>query len=162
MSLLSNWSTYSLFFLLPSFNLYSIIKCLKTYSDIQLQFSNCLSVYHLTQSFVYFCLLFLIEEVLSIFLVRQARCWWNPSAFVCMLLSRFSRVWLCATPQMAAHQAPVSLGFSRQEYWSGLPFPSPMHSCMLSHFSRIRLCVTLDSSPPGSTVHRILQARILE
>ena len=42
------------------------------------------------------------------------------------LLSRFSRVWLCATPQTAAHQAPLSLGFSRQEHWSGLPFPSPM------------------------------------
>ena len=38
-----------------------------------------------------------------------------------LLLSRFSRVRLCATPQMAAHQAPPSLGFSRQEYWSGLP-----------------------------------------
>ena len=34
---------------------------------------------------------------------------------------------LCATSQMAAHQAPLSLGFSRQEHWSGLPFPSPMH-----------------------------------
>ena len=43
-----------------------------------------------------------------------------------LLLSRFSRVRLCATPQTAAHQAPPSLGFSRQEYWSGLPFPSPM------------------------------------
>ena len=42
-----------------------------------------------------------------------------------LLLSRFIR--LCATPQTAAHQAPLSLGFSRQEYWSGLPFPSPMH-----------------------------------
>ena len=31
------------------------------------------------------------------------------------------------TPQMAAHQAPLSLGFSRQEYWSRLPFPSPVH-----------------------------------
>ena len=41
--------------------------------------------------------------------------------------SRFSRVRLCATPQTAAHQAPRSLGFSRQEHWSGLPFPSPMH-----------------------------------
>ena len=30
------------------------------------------------------------------------------------------------TPEMAAHQAPPSLGFSRQEHWSGLPFPSPM------------------------------------
>ena len=44
-----------------------------------------------------------------------------------LLLSRFSRVWLCATPETAAHQAPLSLGFSRQEHWSGLPFPSPMH-----------------------------------
>ena len=42
-----------------------------------------------------------------------------------LLLSRFSHVRLCATPQTAAHQAPPSLGFSRQEYWSGLPFPSP-------------------------------------
>ena len=44
-----------------------------------------------------------------------------------LLLSHFSRVQLCATPWMAAHQAPRSLGFSRQEHWSGLPFPSPMH-----------------------------------
>ena len=44
-----------------------------------------------------------------------------------LLLSRFSRVQLCATPETAAHQAPPSLGFSRQEHWSGLPFPSPMH-----------------------------------
>ena len=44
-----------------------------------------------------------------------------------LLLSRFSRVRLCATPETAAHQAPPSLGFSRQEHWSGLPFPSPVH-----------------------------------
>ena len=44
-----------------------------------------------------------------------------------LLLRRFSRVWLCATPQTAAHQAPPSLGLSRQEHWSGLPFPSPVH-----------------------------------
>ena len=44
-----------------------------------------------------------------------------------LLLRRFSRVRLYATPQTAAHQAPPSLGFSRQEHWSGLPFPSPMH-----------------------------------
>ena len=42
------------------------------------------------------------------------------------LLSHFSCVRLCVTPQMAAHQAPPSLGSSRQEHWSGLPFPSPM------------------------------------
>ena len=44
---------------------------------------------------------------------------------------------------MAAHQAPSSLGFSRQEHWSGLPFPSPMHACVLSHFSRLQLYATL-------------------
>ena len=44
---------------------------------------------------------------------------------VLLLLSRFSRVRLCATPEMAAHQAPWSLGFSRQEHWSGVPLPSP-------------------------------------
>ena len=44
-----------------------------------------------------------------------------------LLLSRFSRVRLCVTPETAAHQAPRSLGLSRQEHWSGLPFPSPMH-----------------------------------
>ena len=44
-----------------------------------------------------------------------------------LLLRHFSRVRLCATLQTAAHQAPPSLGFSRQEHWSGLPFPSPMH-----------------------------------
>jgi len=46
-----------------------------------------------------------------------------------LLLSRSSRVRLCATPETAAHQAPPSLGFSRQEHWSGLPFPSPDEQC---------------------------------
>ena len=44
-----------------------------------------------------------------------------------LLLSHFSRVRLCATPETAAQQAPPSLGFSKQEHWSGLPFPSPRH-----------------------------------
>ena len=41
------------------------------------------------------------------------------------MLSCFSRVQLFATPWAVARQPPLSLGFSRQEYWSGLPFPSP-------------------------------------
>ena len=41
-----------------------------------------------------------------------------------LLLSCFSRARLCATSQTAAQQAPLSLGFARQEYQSGLPFPS--------------------------------------
>ena len=42
-----------------------------------------------------------------------------------LLLSCFSRVQLCATPWTAAYQAPPSMGFSRQEYWRGVPLPSP-------------------------------------
>ena len=53
-----------------------------------------------------------------------------------LLLSHFSHVWLCVGPQMAAHQAPPSLGFSRQEHRSGLPFPSPMHEREKGKWSR--------------------------
>ena len=44
-----------------------------------------------------------------------------------LLLSHFSRVRLCVTPETAAHQAPPSMGFARQEHWSGLPLPSLNH-----------------------------------
>ena len=40
-------------------------------------------------------------------------------------MKSLSRVQLFATPQTVDHQAPLSMEFSRQEYWSGLPFPSP-------------------------------------
>ena len=53
-----------------------------------------------------------------------------------LLLSHFSRVRLCVTPQTAVHQAPPSLGFSRQEHWSGLPFPSLMHESEKWKWSR--------------------------
>ena len=64
-----------------------------------------------------------------------------------LLLSRFSRVWFCVTPDMAAHQAPPSLGFSRQEYWSGLPFPSTVHESeqwkvKVKSLSRVQLFAT--------------------
>ena len=42
-----------------------------------------------------------------------------------LLLSRFSRVRILVTPWTAAHQASPSMGFSRQEYWSGVPLPCP-------------------------------------
>ena len=53
--------------------------------------------------------------------------WETTIPLLLLLLNPFSRVRLCATPQTAAHQALPSLGFSRQEHWSGLPFPSSMH-----------------------------------
>ena len=48
----------------------------------------------------------------------------EPTLLLLLLLSHFSRVRLFVTPETEAHQAPPSLGFSRQDYWSGLPFPS--------------------------------------
>ena len=66
---------------------------------------------------------------------------------------------------MAAHQASPSLGFSRQEHWSGLPFPPPMHASE-SQSEVPQSCPTLsdamDCSLPGSSVHGIFQARVLE
>ena len=50
--------------------------------------------------------------------------WWLPRGWRTEVKS-LSHVWLFATPWTVAHQAPPSMGFSRQEYWSGLPFPSP-------------------------------------
>ena len=82
-----------------------------------------------------------------------------------LLLGHFSGVRLCVTPEMAAHQAPPSLGFSRQEHWSGLPFPSSMHE-RKSESEIAQSCLTLsdpmDCSPPGSSIHGIFQARVLE
>ena len=71
----------------------------------------------------------------------------NYLLLLLLLLSRFSRV----------------LGFSRQEHWSGLPFPSPMHE---SESEVAQSCPTpsdpMDCSLPGSSVHGIFQARVLE
>ena len=66
---------------------------------------------------------------------------------------------------MAAHQAPPSLGFSRQEHWSGLHF---LFQCakVKSESEVAQSCLTLsdpmDCSPPDSSVHGIFQARVLE
>ena len=95
-----------------------------------------------------------------------------------LLLSCFSCVRLCATPETAAHQAASSLGFSRQEYRSGLLFPppralpnpeiepkspvSPAAAAAKSPQSCPTLCDPRDGSPPGSPVPGILQARTLE
>ena len=51
--------------------------------------------------------------------------WRQAVSSLLLLLSRFSRVRLLATPWTAAPQAPPSMGFSRQDYWSGVPLPSP-------------------------------------
>ena len=77
--------------------------------------------------------------------------------------SRFSHVRLCATPWTAAYQASPSMGFSRQEHWSGLPFPSPMHESESEVTqSYLTLSDPMDCSLPGSSIHGIFQARVLE
>ena len=73
---------------------------------------------------------------------------------IAMLLSCFSRVRLCLTPEMAAHQAPPSLGFSRQEHWNWLPFPSPMRESENWKWSR---SVVSDCSWP----HGLQSTRLL-
>ena len=82
-----------------------------------------------------------------------------------LLLSLFSHARLCATPETAAHRAPPSLGFSRQEYWSGLPF-SPQCMKVKSQSEVAQSCPTpsnlVNYSLPGSPVHGIFQARVLE
>ena len=58
---------------------------------------------------------------------------WAPDAITALVighaadLSRFGRVWLCATLSTVSRQAPLSMGLSREENWSGLPCPPPRH-----------------------------------
>ena len=97
-----------------------------------------------------------------------------------------SRVWLCATPQTAAHPAPPSMGLSRQEYWSGVPLPSPtawwektnylsteriyfwIFNCCICVYILSLSVVSYSWRPHGLysarllSVHGIFQARILE
>ena len=79
---------------------------------------------------------------------------WQLMIYFLLLLSRFSRVQLCATPWTAAYQAPPSMGFYRQEYWSGVPLPSPVHvymcmyKCAYEKWKRHSLsCVRLLATP---------------
>ena len=92
------------------------------------------------------------------------------------MLSRFSRVRLFMTPWTVAHQAALSTEFSRQEYWSGLPCPSPgdLADPRIEHVSPVAPSLQTDSLPLSTgeaqnitvtiyyTVHGVLQARILE
>ena len=77
----------------------------------------------------------------------------EPRSRILLLLSRFSRVRLCVTPETAAHWAPLSLRFSRQEHWSGLPFPSRMHESEKWKWSH--------SSPTLSDLHGLQPTRLL-
>ena len=86
----------------------------------------------------------------------------HSSILPLLLLRRFSPVRLCATPQMAAHQAPPSLGFS-----TGVGCHFLLQCMKVKRESEVsQSCPTLsdpmDCSPPGSSIHGIFQARVLE
>ena len=78
-----------------------------------------------------------------------------------MKVKPLSRVRLFATPWTVAYQASLTMGFSRQEYWSGLPFPSPVRESEAAQ-SCPTLCDPMDCSLPRSSAHGIFQARVLE
>ena len=68
-----------------------------------------------------------------------------------------SHVQLLVTPWTAAYQAPPSVGFSRQEYWSGLPLPSPIY-LIKSHYKRINVGLPGGSggkNPPATGAHSL-------
>ena len=70
---------------------------------------------------------------------------WEIALITAELFCRFSHVRLSATPWTMASQAPLSMGFSRKEYWSGLPFPSPVIKYEVSEvksLSRVQLFAT--------------------
>ena len=108
---------------------------------------------------------------------------------VLCLLSCFNRVWICVTLWSVAHEAPLSMGFSRQENWSGLSCPPPgdlpdpgikpvslMSAALAGGFFTMRATWVSEShsvmsntlwphglySPPRSSIHETLPARILE
>ena len=107
--------------------------------------SSRLHLYRTYHSFLPLALSFLPGETLShVHLLNPS----SPSSVHCVL-SHFSHVRLFATPWTVAHQAPLSMGFSRQEYWSGLPFPSPgdLPNPGLPHCRQILNCLSHQGQP---------------
>ena len=83
-----------------------------------------------------------------------------------MKVKSLSHVSLLATPWTAAHQAPPTMEFSRQEYWSGvsgsLPSPVRRHNWLQIVLKQKSLSCVLLCNPMDYTVHGVLQARTLE
>ena len=92
--------------------------------------------------------------------LRRLWSWQNPMFAAATAKSLQSCPTLC-DPIDGSPPGFPSLGFSRQEHWSGFPFPSPMHESEVAQ-SCPTLSDPMDYSPPGSSVHGIFQARVLE
>ena len=91
----------------------SVVKSAKPNLDLNQQSSFEILVWNNSKAFL---------DVSSLWEKKRRKSHFNDL----LLLSHFSRVRLSATPWTAAYQASPSMGFSRQEHWSGLPFPSPI------------------------------------
>ena len=95
------------------------------------------------------------DQILKTTLLTKGR--GTPTSLKC---ESFSHVRLSAIPWTTAHQAPLSMGFSRQKYWSGLPLPSPILFSSVQ-FSLVTqscptLCNSMNCSMPGLPVHHQL------
>ena len=66
---------------------------------------------------------------------------------LCATLSHFSHVQFCVTLWTIAHQAPLAMGFSKQECWSGLPYPPPWDLYFITNFKK--LLTSQDNFFPG-------------
>ena len=108
----------------------------------------------------------------------------DSKSLLVVIVQSLSHVWLFVTLCAVACQAPLSMGFSRKQYWNGSPFPSPVDlpdqgsskymspalagrlfttaAAAKSLQSCLTLCDPVDGSPTGSPVPGILQARIVE
>ena len=100
---------------------------------------------------IFFFLFFLVFHFLNFPSCYKKTCipFWGKSA-----LNRFSHVRLFVTPWTVAHEASLSMEFSRQEYWSGLPFPSPgdLPDPGIEHRSLALQTDSLPSEQPGKPV----------
>ena len=85
---------------------------------------------------------------------------------VCMGAQSLGRVWLIVTPWTVAHQAPLSMEFSRREYWSGLPCPppgDPPHPSIepMSLASPALAGGFFPTAPPGKPIYRVSECNVL-
>ena len=104
------------------------------------------------------CIFCISRWILYHWAIREA-CM-NYAAAAAAAKSLQSCLTLC-DPRDSSPPGSPSLGFSRQEHWSGLPFPSPMRESEVTQ-SCPTLSDPMDCGPPGSSIHGIFQARVLE
>ena len=95
------------------------------------------------------------------YLALVVTCFPAFSVVTCFFMLVLSHVWLSGTPRTVAHQAPLSMGFSRQEYWNGLPFPpsGDLPNPGIKPMSSVSLALAgefFTTEPPGKTFYKSL------